>query len=74
MPFPCSSTVAEHIIHSALDLLDKRKQELCAVVESEQTTPDEKYEALVSLAYMTGILSNAAAEHEKGPSRRQGTA
>jgi hypothetical protein len=49
-------------IYVALDLLDQRKDEPCFIVESEQSTPEEKYEALVALAYMTGILTSAAAE------------
>ena len=43
-------------------MLDQQKQELCAVIESEQATPEEKYESLVSLAYMTGILTCDAEE------------
>jgi hypothetical protein len=54
--------MSEHIIHAAVDLLDQYKQELCAVVESEQTIPDEKYEALVRLACMTRILTRAPGE------------
>jgi hypothetical protein len=55
---------AERAIHAALNLCDQQKQHLCAIVESEQSTPDEKYEALVSLAYLTGILVSQAAEEE----------
>lgn len=52
---------AERAIHVAIDLLDQRKDYLCSIVESEQTTPDQKYEALVILACMTGILVREAA-------------
>jgi hypothetical protein len=65
MPSPRnSSLIAERTIQVALDLLDERKEHLCSITESEQTTPDEKYQALVSLAYMTGILMREAAEAE----------
>ena len=57
MPSPRnSSLLGERTIKVALDLLDERKEHLCSIMESEQTTPDEKYQALVSLAYMTGIM------------------
>jgi hypothetical protein len=61
MPSPRNTYLsAERIIQVALDLLDERKEHLCSIVESEQTTPDEKYQALVNLAYMTGILVRSA--------------
>ena len=63
MPSPRNTSLsAERTINAALDLLDKQKEELCSVIESEHTTPEEKYESLVSLAYMTGILTSAADE------------
>jgi hypothetical protein len=63
MPCPRNTSIPTgRTIHLALDLLDKRKNELCSLVESERTTPQEKYHALVKLAYMTGILTSAAAE------------
>jgi len=65
MPSPRNTTLsAERLIQVSLDLLDQRKEQLCSIMESEQTTPDEKYEALVSLAYMTGILVREAAGAE----------
>jgi CheY-like chemotaxis protein len=51
-----TSLSAERTIQVAIDQHDERKEHLCSIVESEQTTPDEKYQALVSLAYMTGVL------------------
>ena len=57
-----TSIRAVRTIHAALDLLDQRKNALCALAESEQVTSEEKYEALVALAYMTGVLSNVAGE------------
>jgi hypothetical protein len=59
-----SSLLAERTIQVALGLLDERKEQPCSIVESEQTTPDEKYQALVNLAYMIGILVREAAEAE----------
>jgi len=55
------STV-EQSIAVALELLDRKKEELCAVLESNQATPEQKYESLVALAYMTGVLTRVAAE------------
>lgn len=67
MPSPCGSIVTQRIIQAALDLIDMQKSELCAVVESEQATPCEKYEALLRLAHITGVLTNAAAERAGMP-------
>ena len=61
MPPPTTSTV-DPSIAAALELLDRRKEELCAVLESNQATSDQKFEALVALAYMTGVLTRVAAE------------
>jgi hypothetical protein len=59
MPTIChTSVIAERIIHAALDAADARKQELCDIVEAESSTPAEKYEALVTLAHLTGILDD----------------
>ena len=33
---------------------DERK--LCAIIESDQTSPEEKYQALVDLAFLSGVL------------------
>ena len=63
MPPPRNVLVsAERTINMALDLLDQRKDALCAIVESEHAAPEEKYEALVALAYMTGVLNTTATE------------
>jgi hypothetical protein len=56
MPSPRnSSIVAGRIIHAALNLIDEQQGKLCAIVESEQTTAEEKYDALVNLAHMTSL-------------------
>ena len=45
-----------------LDALDQHKERLIAIIESEETTPEDKYEALMRLASLTGILTDAAVE------------
>ena len=59
MPTICHTTVlTERIIRAAIDLVDERKQELCDIAESASSTPAEKYEAFITLGYMTGILKD----------------
>jgi putative transposase len=59
MPTIChTSVLAEQIIDAAHDLADVSRQELCDIVESKSSTPAEKYEALVTLGHMTGILKD----------------
>jgi hypothetical protein len=53
-----TSVLAERIIHAALDVADSRKQELCDIVTSKSSTAAERYEALLTLAHMTGILKD----------------
>jgi hypothetical protein len=55
-------------MHAILDVLGQHKEHLLAVVESEETTPDDKYEALMRLASLTGVLADAAAEQVGMPS------
>jgi len=45
------------------------KQEDClrAILESKQATPDEKFEALVDLAHLAGILLRETAESDENP-------
>jgi len=57
MPNICNTSVlTERIIHAAIELVDERTQELRAIVDSESSTPAEKYEAFITLGYMTGVL------------------
>jgi hypothetical protein len=35
---------------------------LCAIIESEQTSPEDKYQALVDLAYLSGVLVHGLAD------------
>ena len=47
-----------------LRLVDQDELRLRTVIESEQTSPEEKFQALIDLAYLTGILVREAAEAE----------
>lgn len=59
---PRNTTISgQRTIDAALALLDQHKLRLTEIIESEATTEDEKYDALVMLAYMTGILTREAA-------------
>jgi hypothetical protein len=44
--------------------LDQQEQHLCAIIGSKQATPDEKFQALVDLARLAGIVLHVAAEGE----------
>jgi hypothetical protein len=55
---------AKQTIDAILSLLDHHKERLCAIIESDKATPDEKHQALMRLASLTGILTDAAEEHE----------
>ena len=35
---------------------------LCGIIESEQTSPEEKYQALIDLAYLSGLLVHGLAD------------
>ena len=48
----------------ALGLADQEEQRLCTIIESKQATPDERFQALVDLARLAGIVLHAAAEGE----------
>jgi hypothetical protein len=41
---------------AALRLVDERDQELCQIIESSASSPEEKYQALLDLACMARIL------------------
>ena len=55
-------TSAIRALDAAVGLVNEREQQLCQVIESSQSSPQEKYQALVDLAYMTAILVREAAE------------
>jgi hypothetical protein len=59
-----TSVSAARAIDVALGLADQQEQRLCAIIESKQATPDEKFQALVDLARLAGIVLHTAAEGE----------
>jgi hypothetical protein len=63
MPSPYNASLSgQQTLHAILDVLDRHRERLLVIVDSEETTPDDKYEALMRLASLTGILSRAAGE------------
>ena len=48
MHVPRASAV--RALDAALRLVDEREQQLCRIIESSQSSPEEKYQALVDLA------------------------
>jgi hypothetical protein len=49
-------TSAIRALDAAVGFVNEREQQLCQIIESSQSSPEEKYQALVDLAYMTAIL------------------
>jgi len=65
MPSPRNTSIsAARAIDVALGLADQEEQRLCTIIESKQATPDERFQALVDLARLAGIVLHAAAEGE----------
>jgi hypothetical protein len=61
MPSPRNASVsAARAINVAVGLADQQEQRLCAIVESKHATPGEKFQALVDLARLVGVLHAAA--------------
>jgi predicted nucleotidyltransferase len=58
---------ATRAINVAVDLAEQREERLRAIIESKQSTPEEKFEALVDLAHLAGILLHEMAEAEETP-------
>ena len=52
-------------MHSILDALDHHKDRLLAIIESEETTPDDKSDALMRLASLTSALTGMAIERHQ---------
>jgi hypothetical protein len=44
------------------DAAREEELRLCAIVDSDTATPDEKYQALVDLASLTGVLVHGIAD------------
>jgi hypothetical protein len=57
-----TSIFAARVVNVALGLADQQEQRLCAIVESKQATQDEKFQALIGLAHLAGIVLHTAAE------------
>lgn len=67
MPHPRNSSFyAARAMSVALDLVDQHERRLVAILESPEATSDHKYQALVDLAYLTGILVQEMAEAGSG--------
>jgi hypothetical protein len=63
MPSPRNTSAsAARVINAAIDLAEQREQHLRGIIESEQTSPDEKFQALGGLARLTETLLHAMAE------------
>jgi len=71
MPSPRNTSASARAINVALDLVEQQQERLRAIIESKQSTPKEKFEALVDLALLAGILLHEMAEAEDTPDKRQ---
>jgi hypothetical protein len=49
----------------AVGLVEQQEERLRGILESKQTTPEEKFEALVDLAQLAGILLHEMAEGDE---------
>jgi len=54
----------------AIGLVEQQEERLRAIIESKQATPDEKFEALVDLAHLAGVVLLGAAEAEETLDKR----
>ena len=48
----------------AIGLVEQREERLRTIVESKDATPEQKFQALVDLAHLAGILLHEVAEAE----------
>jgi hypothetical protein len=48
----------------AISLVEQREERLRAILESKESAPEEKFQALVDLAHLAGILLHEVAEAE----------
>jgi hypothetical protein len=63
MPSPHNRSVyAERAIHVALNLVDEHEERLRSILESNLSTPEEKFQALVNLAHLAGTLLHEMSE------------
>ena len=61
-------------LNRKLDFVDSRSRDasfvvrwaeenrLCGIIESEKSSPEEKYQALMDLAYLSGVLVHGLAD------------
>jgi hypothetical protein len=56
------SAFVARALDAALKQVDEREQQLCQIIESSQSSPEERYRALLDLAYMTDILTREMTE------------
>jgi hypothetical protein len=70
IPFPRSTSIsAARAMNVAVGLVEQQEERLHAVMESKLATPDEKFQALVDLAHLAGILLHEMTEDEEIPIR-----
>jgi hypothetical protein len=46
----------------AIGLVEQREERLRAILESKDATPEEKFQALVDLAHLAGVVLHEVAE------------
>ncbi|MDP9051269.1 MAG: hypothetical protein M3O31_11210 [Acidobacteriota bacterium] len=61
------SVSAARAVKVAVDLVEQQQEWLRAILESKQATPEQKFEALVDLAHLAGILLREVAEADGTP-------
>lgn len=57
-----SSDIALRAVEASVAAVYAEEDRLCAIVDSQNATPDQKYEALVELARISGILTGKLAD------------
>jgi predicted nucleotidyltransferase len=68
MPSPRNSSIsAARAINVAVTLVEQQQEQLRAIIESTQSRPEEKFQALVDLAHLAGILLHEMAVAEEIP-------
>jgi len=65
-----TSVSATRVTNVAIGLVEQQEERLRAIIESKQATPDEKFEALVDLAHLAGVVLLGAAEAEETLDKR----
>jgi hypothetical protein len=71
MPSPRNTSVsAARAINVAIGLVEQQEERLRDILESKQSTPEEKFDALVRLARLAGIMLHEVSEAEETPRKR----